>query len=85
MIFLKTPKGKCIFKKTLMENDKRKSWLKPGTTVYSAKCSVCVSEFNVTWGCESAISSHERGSTNIRSMTDLENAKQILAEDSRTF
>ena len=50
MIFLKTPKGKCIFKKTLMENDKRKSWLKPGTTVYSAKCSVCVSEFNVTWG-----------------------------------
>ena len=49
MIFLKIAKGKCIFKKALMENDKYNSWLKPGTTLYLAKCSVCISEFNVAW------------------------------------
>ena len=32
-----------------MENDMYKSWLKPGTTAYTSKCSVCVSEFNVAW------------------------------------
>ena len=34
------PKGKCIFKKALLENNKSKSWLKPGTTVYSLYASV---------------------------------------------
>ena len=34
------PKGKCIFKKALLENNKPKSWLKPGTTVYSVYASV---------------------------------------------
>ena len=78
MIFLKMPKGKCIFKKAFMENDKYKSWLKSGTTVYSAKCSVCVSEFNVAWECESAVRIYERGSTYVRNMTDLESVKKSL-------
>ena len=72
------PKGKCVFKKALMENDKYKSWLKPGATVYSAKCSVSVNEFNVSRGCESAVRSHERGSTHDRNMTDLGSAKKSL-------
>ena len=61
-----------------MENDKYKSWLKPGTIVYSAKCSVCVTNFNVAWGCESAVRSHERGRTHVTNMIDLESAKKSL-------
>ena len=79
MIFLKIANGKCIFKKALMENDKYNSWLKPGTTLYLAKCSVCISEFNVAWWCESAVRSHERGSTLVRNMIDIESAKKSLA------
>ena len=76
--FLKMPKGKSIFKKALMENNKYKSRLKPRTTVYSAKCSVCFREFNVAWGCESAVRNYEPGSTHVRNMTDLESAKKSL-------
>ena len=49
MFFLKMSQGKFIFKRLLMENGIYKSWLKPGTTAYTSKCSVCVSEFNVAW------------------------------------
>ena len=66
-----------MFKKALMENDKYKSWLKPGTSVYSTKCSFCVSEFNVAWRSESAVRSHECGSAHVRNMTDLEKAKSL--------
>lgn len=68
-----------MFKKALMENDKYKSWLKPGTSVYSTKCSFCVSEFNVAWRSESAVRSHECGSAHVRNMTDLESGKKSLA------
>ena len=76
--------------KALMENEKYKSWLKPGATVYSAKCSIYISKCNVAWGCESAVRSHERGTKYIRNMTDLESTKKSLAplffsEDSSTF
>ena len=72
------PKEKCKFKKALMENDKYKSWLKPGKTVYSAKCSVCVSEFNIAWRCESPVRSHERGSTHVRNIIDSKSTKKTL-------
>ena len=61
-----------------MENYQYKSWLKQGTTVYSAKNSVWVSEFNVAWGCESAVRSHERGCAHVKNITDLESAKKSL-------
>ena len=73
------PKGKCVFKKALMENDKYKLWLKPGKTIYHAKCSICGSEFSVDWGCESAVKSHERGSSHTKNIRDLESAKKGLA------
>ena len=55
------PKGKCVFNKVFVENDKYKLWLKPGKTVHSAKYIVCDSEFTVDWGCESAIKSSKKG------------------------
>ena len=79
MFFLKMSQGKFIFKRLLMENGIYKSWLKPGTTAYTSKCSVFVSEFNVAWGCESAVKSHEHVSTHTRNMTDLKSAKKSLA------
>ena len=75
---LKMSKGECIFKRAVMENDKYKSWLKPETTVYSAKYSVCLSEFNVAWGSESAVRSHEHGNTHLRNITDLESTRKRL-------
>ena len=73
------PKGKCVFNKALMENDKYKLLLKPGKTIYHAKCSICGSEFSVDWGCESAVKSHERGSSHTKNIRDLESAKKGLA------
>ena len=74
------PKGKCVFNKVFVENDKYKSWLKPGKTVHSAKYIVCDSEFTVDWGCESAIKSRERGSTHTKNIDALESSKKGLAQ-----
>ena len=57
---------------------KYKLWLKPGKTVHSAKCIVCDSEFSVDWGCESAIKSHERGTTHTKNIDTLESSKKGL-------
>ena len=73
------PKGKCVFNKVFMENDKYKLWLKPGKTVHSAKCIVCDSEFSVDWGCEFATKSHEHGSTHTKNKDALESTKKRLA------
>ena len=73
------PKGKCVINKVFMENDKYKLWFKPGKTVHSAKCIVCGSEFSVDGGCESAVKSHERGSTHTKNIDALESSEKGLA------
>ena len=72
------PKGKCKFKKSLMEKPKY-SWLKPRKTVHVAKCCICDKEFGVDWGCEAAVIKHAGGKTHGDNKKVMENSKKGLS------
>ena len=73
------PKGKCLFNKSFMENEEYKLWLKPGKTVYSARCSVCDTEFSVEWSCSGAIKSHDKGKEHKEKMKHFDNSNKGLS------
>ena len=73
------PKGKCKFQKVFMEKEEYKSWLKPGSSIYSAKCCIRDKEISVEWGCESALKSHAGGQTHRDNVKRLEDSKKGLS------
>ena len=73
------PKGKCRFNSSLMSEEEFKLWLKPGKTVYNAKCSLCDKEFSVCYGLRSALSSHKNSKEHKIKLKSMKESSRSLA------
>ena len=69
------PKGKCKFNSSFLQKEEYKLWLKPGSTLTSAKCVLCDKAINVEYGCGAALKSHSASKAhkdNVKKVSDAE-------------
>lgn len=55
------PPGKCLFSDRWLQFSHYKDWLSRGRDKYSARCTVCMREFDVSNMGETALRSHSKG------------------------